>query len=172
MDYPSILPHLLSLGPLPSERLLQNLTELISQFQVEYGALTPAPGPLWPGAVCLGHGLRIVGQKRVLQQWTELQGLWHNSHKAVPASSSWKWTCTTPFTASPQQPSKTKVIKADSWEMPKENSTEYVGVSPGTAHSFSPWDLSLILSNRYITDTAKIEKKGEKQCLISFLSVG
>lgn len=106
MDYPFILPHLLSLGRFLSKRLLQNLTELTSQFQVEHGALTPAPGPLWPGAVCLGHGLRTAGQKRALQQRTELQGLQHNSHKAVPALSSWKWTCTTPFTASPQQPNK------------------------------------------------------------------
>lgn len=45
MDHPSTLPHLLSLGPFFSKRLLQNLTELTSQFQVEYGALTPAPGP-------------------------------------------------------------------------------------------------------------------------------
>lgn len=56
MDHPSILPHLLSLGPLPSKRPLQNLIEL---FQAEYGALTSAPDPLWLGAVCLGHGLRI-----------------------------------------------------------------------------------------------------------------
>lgn len=90
-------------------------------------------------AVCLGHSLRVVGQERVLQQWTKLQGLWHNSHKAVPASSSWKWTCMTPFTASPQQPSKIKVIKADSWGIPIENNTEYVGVSPGTPYSFLPW---------------------------------
>lgn len=162
MNHPSILPSLLSLGPFPFKRLLQNLIKLTSQFQVGYGAFTPVPGLLWLGAVCLGHGLTIVGQKRVLQQWTKLQGLWHNSHKAVSALSSWKWTCTTPFTASPQQPSKTKVIKADSWGMPMENSTEYVRVSPGTPHSSSPWDFSLILSNRDITDTAKIEK-GEKR---------
>lgn len=60
MDHPSILPHLLSLGPLPSKRPLQNLIELTSQFQAEYGALTPAPGSLWLGAVCLGHGLRTI----------------------------------------------------------------------------------------------------------------
>lgn len=39
-----------------------------------------------------------------------------------------------------------------------KNSTEYVGVSPETPYSSSPWDFSLILSNRYITDIAKIEK--------------
>lgn len=45
MYHPSILPqHLLSLGPFPFKRLLQNLTELTSQLQAEYRALTCAPG--------------------------------------------------------------------------------------------------------------------------------
>lgn len=169
MDNPSILPHLLSLGPFPSKRLLQNLTELTSQFQVEQGALTPAPGPLCLGAVC--HVLRVAEQERVLQQWTKLQGLWHNSHKATPALRSWKWTCTTPLAVSPQQPSKTKVIKADSWGMPMENGRVCGSLTWNTPLT---WDLSLILSNRYFTDTAKIEKGGKTMpyfFLISWVNI-
>lgn len=51
---------------------------------------------------------------------------------------------------------------------------EYVGVSPGSPHSSSPWDLSLILSNRYFTDTAKIEKGGKTMpyfFLISWVNI-
>lgn len=51
-----------------------------------------------------------------------------------------------------------------------ENSTEYVGVSPGTSYPSSPWDLSLILSNRDITDTAKIEKGGGEVMPYFFLN--
>lgn len=56
--------------------------------------------------------------------------------------------------------------------MPLENSTECVGDSPGTPHSSLPWDLSLTLSNRYITDTAKIEKGGESNALFPSYQLG
>lgn len=52
--------------------------------------------------------------------------------------------------------------------MPMENTTEYVAVSPGTPHSSLHWDFSLIVSNRYISDTSKIEKGGKSNAL--FLS--
>lgn len=53
-----------------------------------------------------------------------------------------------------------------------ENRTEYGGVLPGTPHSSLPWDLSLTLSNRYITDTAKIEKGGESNALFPSYQLG
>lgn len=131
VHHPSILPqHLLSLGPFPFKRLLQNLTD------------TPIPGrirspytcfrsqkrdPLRPGGVCLGHGLWIVGQERVLQLWKRLQGLWQTDCKAELALSSWNEARITPSTAPPSQPRNTKVVKADSWGMPMESSTEHAG---------------------------------------------
>lgn len=56
--------------------------------------------------------------------------------------------------------------------MPMENSTEYVGVSHGTPHLSLPQDLSLILSNRYFTDTAKIEKGGKRNALFLSYQLG
>lgn len=56
--------------------------------------------------------------------------------------------------------------------MPMGNSTEYGGVLPGTPHSSLPWDLSLTLSNRYITDTAKIEKGEESNALFPSYQLG
>lgn len=53
-----------------------------------------------------------------------------------------------------------------------ENSTAYVGVSPGTSYSSSPWDFSLILSNRYITGTAKIEKGVRNNTLFTSHQLG
>lgn len=154
MYHPSILPqHLLSLGPFPFKRLLQNLTD------------TPIPGrirspytcfrsqkrdPLRPGGVCLGHGLWIVGQERVLQLWKRLQGLWQTDCKAELALSSWNEAHITPSTAPPSQPRNTKVVKADSWGNAHGKWHRACRILPGTTRSCLPGTLSLILLNKDI----------------------
>lgn len=154
MYHPSILPqHLLSLGPFPFKRLLQNLTELTSQLQAEYRALTCAPGHKrdnlltwgclpWPQSLDSGTG---KGSATV----NKASRIVANRSQSRTSPEQLEWSLHNPFCCITFI-AKRKGGKADSWGMPVESSTEYAGVSPGTPHSSLPWDLSLTLCNKDI----------------------